>query len=110
MRWVQPTRGVPVSASGSEHVAVPQPAMGRPRTVDEDPRDCRGQTALWVPQGLCAVAAGRVTGESQDGRAALSGRRALIVAAGAEEGHGGPSRRAAAAPRARALLCDGLCP
>jgi hypothetical protein len=58
-RWAQPTAGVPVSASGSEHVAVPQPAMGRPRTVDQDPRDCRGQTALWVLQDLMCGCGGK---------------------------------------------------
>jgi putative transposase len=65
--WAQPAAGVPVSGPGSEHAAVPQSATGRLRTSDEDPRDCRDQTALWVSPDLCAVATGRLEDESQDG-------------------------------------------
>ena len=59
---------------------------------------------LRVPQNLRAAAPGRVAGESQEDRAALSGRRASIAPLGAEEAHGRPPRRPAAAQRARALF------
>jgi transposase InsO family protein len=59
---------------------------------------------LRVPQNLHAAAPGRVAGESQEDRAALSGRRASIAPLGAEEAHGRPPRRPAAAQRARALF------
>lgn len=51
------------------------------------------------------AASGRVAGESQEGRAALSGRRALVAPPSAEEGHGCAPCHAAAAQPARALLC-----
>ena len=69
MLWAQPAAGVPVNGSGSEHTVVPPSAMERPRTSDEKPSDCGEQAALGVPLDLCAVAAGRVAGECQEGRA-----------------------------------------
>jgi len=108
--WAQPAASVSVSDPGSEHAPVPESSLRRLWAPGEDARDRRDQAPLRLPQDLRAAAAGRLDSESQEGRANLSGGRALVAPPSAEEGHGRPPRRTAAAQPARPLLCDGLCP
>ena len=80
--WAEPTAGVSDRGSRSEHAAVPQSSIRRPAAPGEDSRDCGDQAALRVPAHLRAAATGRVAGESQEGRARLSGGRPLVAAGG----------------------------
>jgi putative transposase len=107
--WAESATGVSISGAGSEHVTVLQPPTGRQRTSDENSRDCGNQATVRVPPDLCAVATGRVDGESQEDRADLSGGRALVAPSGAEEVRCPSARRPADAHPAETLVCDGLC-
>ena len=107
--WAESATGVPVSGAGSEHAAISESPSRRPGASGQDARDSRDQATLRLSPDLCAAASGRVESESQEGRTALSGGRALLAAPGTEEIRGHPTCRLTDAHSARALLCNGLC-
>ena len=66
-RWAEPATGVSVGRAGSEHAARPESPIRRPGAPGEDARDRRDHATRRLPPDLCAAAAGRLAGESQEG-------------------------------------------